>query len=94
LKVFIVTNSHLILFIFFLAFLSSLLSASPSNSTAVIGVSSALPSAQLELAREVSQFIGIPIKEVVTEEGQVPGYIANEGASCFHCKTALYSTLR
>lgn len=36
---------------------------------------------------------GIPLTEVVTGEGSNPGYIANEGQSCFHCKTHLYSSL-
>ncbi|CAN0406068.1 unnamed protein product, partial [Ectocarpus sp. 13 AM-2016] len=31
--------------------------------------------------------------EVSTTEGSDPDYIANEGQSCFHCKTHLYSAL-
>lgn len=33
------------------------------------------------------------MKEVSTTEGSNPEYIANEGQSCFHCKTHLYSAL-
>jgi PP-loop superfamily ATP-utilizing enzyme len=47
----------------------------------------------LDLARRVSAFIGIPLVEVHTHEGTVPEYIANEGDSCFYCKTSLYGTL-
>ncbi|CAN0403022.1 unnamed protein product, partial [Ectocarpus sp. 8 AP-2014] len=36
---------------------------------------------------------GIPLTEISTTEGSDPDYIANEGQSCFHCKTHLYSAL-
>mmetsp|Transcript_4656 Transcript_4656/g.6959 ORF Transcript_4656/g.6959 Transcript_4656/m.6959 type:complete len:293 (-) Transcript_4656:42-920(-) len=65
----------------------------PSNSIACIGVSAALSTEQLDQAREVADVIGIPLKEVHTTEGSDPDYIANMGASCFHCKTHLYSAL-
>ena len=68
--------------------------AYPSSSIAVIGVSAALPESQLELARTVAASIGAPLTEVKTDEGANPDYIENKGASCFHCKTALYSTLQ
>lgn len=67
--------------------------AFPGNSRACIGVSAALPQAQLRLARTIASHIGIPLREVPTAEGQDPGYIANRGESCFHCKSHLYSTL-
>eukprot|EP00752_Nemacystus_decipiens_P005778 g5227.t1 len=65
----------------------------PGSSQACVGVSSALPAAQLDLARNVASHIGIPLTEVSTTEGSDPDYIANEGQSCFHCKTHLYSAL-
>ena len=68
--------------------------AFPTSSLAVIGVSAALPESQLELARTVAASIGAPLTEVKTDEGMNPDYIENKGASCFHCKTALYSTLK
>jgi uncharacterized protein len=64
-----------------------------SGTIACIGRSAALPSAQLQLAREVAAHIGIQLKEVATAEGANPDYVANEGMACFHCKTELYSTL-
>lgn len=66
----------------------------PSNTLAVIGVSDSLPLEQLELARDLAAFIGIPLRELKTEEGQVPEYVANAGASCYHCKTTLYQTMK
>jgi len=68
--------------------------AFPTNSFACIGLSSSLPSAQLTLAREVAAYIGIPLKEVTTTEGDAPEYVANRGLSCFHCKTQLYTALQ
>jgi PP-loop superfamily ATP-utilizing enzyme len=68
--------------------------AFPTNSFACIGLSASLPSAQLTLAREVAAYIGIPLKEVTTTEGDAPEYVANRGLSCFHCKTHLYTALQ
>lgn len=68
--------------------------AFPNNSFACIGLSASLPSAQLTLAREVAAYIGIPLKEVTTTEGDAPEYVANRGLSCFHCKTHLYTALQ
>jgi len=65
----------------------------PQNSWACIGISAALPQDQLDLARDVAAVIGIPLKEVETTEGKDENYIANQGASCFHCKTHLYTAL-
>ena len=61
---------------------------------AAIGVSPALPAAQLAVARDVAAAIGVELWEVPTDEGDVPEYVANEGESCLHCKNTLYSTLR
>lgn len=61
---------------------------------ACIGKSAALPVVQLETARIVASSIGIRLLEVETTEGEVEEYIANEGQSCFYCKSTLYSTLQ
>jgi PP-loop superfamily ATP-utilizing enzyme len=45
------------------------------------------------MARNIAQSIGIPLREVHTNEGVVPEYVANEGESCLHCKNELYATL-
>lgn len=68
--------------------------AFPTNSMACIGLSASLPAAQLTLAREVAAHIGIALKEVATHEGEAPEYVANQGLSCFHCKTHLYTALQ
>ncbi|KAK3235685.1 hypothetical protein CYMTET_54128 [Cymbomonas tetramitiformis] len=64
-----------------------------SHSAACIGVSSSLAQSQLSTARSVAADLGITLWEVPTTEGEVPQYIENTGESCFHCKTALYTTL-
>ena len=88
--------------------------AFPSNTTACVGVSAALPDSQLDLARRVAAFIGVPLLELPTGshsglkrlqggrltlfffiegEGEEENYRANQGQSCYYCKTHLYSTL-
>ncbi|GMH76937.1 hypothetical protein TL16_g07240 [Triparma laevis f. inornata] len=69
-------------------------SAFPDSSLAVIGRSPSLPESQLDLARSIASHINAPLKEVFTDEGTVPAYIENKGQACFHCKTALYTTLQ
>lgn len=74
---------------------------SPSNSNnskmgtvqAVLGISHAVPQTQIDVARKVADFIGIPLMEVSTAEGSDEAYIRNDGHACFVCKTHLYSTL-
>jgi len=65
----------------------------PQNTLAVIGVSHAMPREQLELARDLAHHIGVPLRELPTTEGEVAGYVANAGESCYHCKTTLYQTM-
>ncbi|KAL7456390.1 hypothetical protein ACHAWC_007912 [Mediolabrus comicus] len=60
---------------------------------AVLGISHAVPKLQIETARKVADFIGIPLMEVSTLEGDDEAYIKNDGHACFVCKTHLYSTL-
>ena len=67
--------------------------AFPETAAAVLGVSPAVPQAQVELARHVASTIGIPLREIPTREGDNPLYVANAGDACFHCKTELYETL-
>ncbi|KAG9404311.1 hypothetical protein AC1031_004523 [Aphanomyces cochlioides] len=65
----------------------------PENSIACLGVSAAVPADQLDLAREIARYIGIPLWETPTGEGQDPRYVENIGQSCYYCKTNLYTTL-
>ena len=65
------------------------------NTVAVLGVSPAVPSTQIDLARHVANdVIQIPLREVPTAEGSDPIYIENKGQACLACKTQLYSTLQ
>ncbi|TDH74228.1 hypothetical protein CCR75_001475 [Bremia lactucae] len=65
----------------------------PQTSAACIGRSAALPSIQLLQAQNIASHIGIPLWECHTEELKHDGYVANQGQSCYYCKTTLYSTL-
>jgi pyridinium-3,5-biscarboxylic acid mononucleotide sulfurtransferase len=60
---------------------------------AVLGLSPAVPQEQIQLAREISSYIGVDYIETRTQEGTDPSYIANSGQACFVCKTHLYTTL-
>ena len=63
------------------------------GAVACVGTSPSLPEAQLALAELVAAGIGIELWKVPTEEGRLPGYVANAGEACFHCKMELYGTL-
>lgn len=67
--------------------------AFPRSSAACLGVSAALPRSQLEQARGVATHIGIPLWETPTREAALEGYVANQGRSCYYCKTTLYTTI-
>eukprot|EP00985_Skeletonema_marinoi_P024049 scaffold16455_cov124-Skeletonema_marinoi.AAC.3 len=62
---------------------------SPVNSSArgsvqaVLGISHAVPQTQIDVARKVADFIGIPLMEVSTAEGTDEAYIRNDGHACF-----------
>uniref|UniRef100_A0AAV1UNU0 Asparagine synthetase domain-containing protein n=1 Tax=Peronospora matthiolae TaxID=2874970 RepID=A0AAV1UNU0_9STRA len=65
----------------------------PASSAACIGISAALSSVQLQQAREVAASIGVPLWECPTDEAQVESYVANQGKSCYYCKSTLYAKL-
>jgi uncharacterized protein (TIGR00268 family) len=64
--------------------------AFPKSSVAVLGVSPSLPASQRDMAHEVAKHIGIPLREIETDEGGKSMYIENEGQACYACKTSLY----
>lgn len=66
---------------------------SGGEATAVLGVSPAVSPDQIELARRVASFIGIPLVEAETSEGSDSSYVSNRGEACLVCKTHLYSAL-
>lgn len=63
------------------------------HALAVIGDSASLPRFELDEARTIAQQIGIPLVEVQPDEQNDPGYIANAGNRCYHCKTHLYASV-
>lgn len=60
---------------------------------AVLGISNAVPQSQIHSARVVASYIGIPLTEIPTTEGEDDAYKRNDGYACYVCKTHLYSTL-
>ena len=65
----------------------------PSRVVAVLGVSPSLATAERAQAHEVAAFIGAPVVEVVTQEGERAAYRANGPDRCFHCKDELFSRI-
>jgi uncharacterized protein len=60
---------------------------------AVLGVSPSLAAEERELAHEVARFVGVPVAEVQTFEGERAAYRANGPDRCFHCKDELFSKI-
>ena len=64
-----------------------------ARALAVTAASPSLPAAELAAAREIAATIGIRHRVVTTQELQRPGYVANQGDRCYHCKSELYTHL-
>jgi len=60
---------------------------------AVTAVSPSLPAREQKEARSFARSHGLAHLEVVTDEGERPEYVANDGQRCFHCKSALFDAL-
>ncbi|GAY08687.1 ATP-dependent sacrificial sulfur transferase LarE [Pseudonocardia sp. N23] len=60
---------------------------------AVTAVSASLPDRERRAARAFARAHGITHVEVATDELDRPGYVANAGDRCFHCKSALLDAL-
>jgi uncharacterized protein len=60
---------------------------------ALLGVSPSLAVDERAAAHDVARFIGVPVVEVHTREGDRPAYRANGPDRCFHCKDELFSTI-
>ena len=60
---------------------------------AIIGVSPSLAASERTAAHEVAAFIGAPVVEVVTHEGERADYRANGPDRCFHCKDELFTRI-
>lgn len=66
----------------------------PENSEAVLALSPSVPRTMQEIAAEIAALIGIPLRTVRTAEHLDPTYIANEGMSCYVCKTHIYAAMK
>ena len=60
---------------------------------AVLGVSPSLAASERAGAHEVAAFIGVPVVEVVTREGERAAYVANGPDRCYHCKDELFTRI-
>lgn len=60
---------------------------------AILGVSPSLAADERVGAHRVARSIGAELVEVVTHEGDRPGYRANGPDRCFHCKDELFTRI-
>jgi len=60
---------------------------------AILGVSPSLAAQERSAAHEVAGFIGVPVVEVQTFEGDRPEYQANGPDRCFFCKDELFARI-
>jgi uncharacterized protein len=65
----------------------------PDRVLAVTGQSPAVPDADVEDARKVAASLGAPHEVLPTHELDRPGYVANAGDRCYHCRTELFDVL-
>lgn len=63
------------------------------RATALIADSQSLARRELDSARATARAIGIELVELQTRELEQEGYLANDGARCYHCKSALFSAM-
>lgn len=65
----------------------------PARVLAVTGVSASLAAPELEDAARIADALGVRHEAVATRELERPGYAANLGDRCYHCRTELFETL-
>ena len=65
----------------------------PGGVVAVLGVSPSLAQDERAAVHEVARFIGVPVVEVATHEGDLPAYRANGPDRCYHCKDELFTRI-
>ncbi len=65
----------------------------PDRVIAVLGVSPSLAADERTAAHRVAAFIGAPLVEIRTFEGDRPEYRANGPDRCFHCKDELFTRI-
>jgi uncharacterized protein len=65
----------------------------PRRTLAILGVSPSLAADERAAAHAVAAYIGAPILEIETHEGDNPAYRANGPDRCFHCKDELFTRI-
>jgi uncharacterized protein len=65
----------------------------PARVLGVIGISPSLADDERAAAHAVARFVGAPVVEVVTREGELAAYRANGPDRCFHCKDELFTRI-
>jgi uncharacterized protein len=63
------------------------------HALAITAVSPTFPTIELEGARQVAAEIGARHELVHTDQLEIPAFVQNDAARCFHCKTDLYQLL-
>lgn len=58
--------------------------------TGLLAVSASLPQAERAEAHQLAASLGAELEELPTNETDNPGYRANAGDRCYHCKSTLY----
>ena len=64
-----------------------------SQAVAVTAVSPTFPAIELEVVRQVSTEIGVPLRLVETDQLEIEAFVRNDATRCYHCKTDLYRLL-
>lgn len=65
----------------------------PERVVAVTAASESLPQSELEACRELATLLGARHEILRTKELARPGYVANAGDRCYHCKSELFESL-
>jgi pyridinium-3,5-biscarboxylic acid mononucleotide sulfurtransferase len=60
---------------------------------AIMGVSPSLAADERLAAHGVARFVGVPVVEIETREGERPQYRANGPDRCFYCKDELFTRI-
>ena len=63
------------------------------HALAVTAVSPTFPTIELDSAKKVAAEIGVLHELVHTDQLEIPEFVQNDAARCFHCKTDLYQLL-
>ncbi|MFZ1730979.1 MAG: TIGR00268 family protein [Bacteroidota bacterium] len=67
--------------------------AFPETAEAVMALSPSVAASMRESAIALASHIGIPLRFVETSEHLDPTYVANEGMSCYVCKSSIYDAM-